>query len=131
MRFLLDTNVVVRWFAEPKRLSREQARVLRESERRGEMVGISATTLVEVAILMSEGRHRVSARLEDLFGDLEASPLFSVLPITIPIAIDAGALSALRDPADRTIVATARIHRLRLLTSDRRIIDSKLVSVIE
>jgi PIN domain nuclease of toxin-antitoxin system len=38
---------------------------------------------------------------------------------------------ALRDPADRAIVATARVHRLRLLTADQRIIDSDLVAVIE
>jgi len=37
---------------------------------------------------------------------------------------------ALRDPADRAIVASARVHRLRLLTSDRRIIESNLVSVV-
>jgi len=39
--------------------------------------------------------------------------------------------NALRDPADRAIVATARVHRLRLVTSDQRIIESKLVLVIE
>ncbi len=38
---------------------------------------------------------------------------------------------ALRDPADRAIVATARIHNLKLLTSDQRIIDSRLVPFIE
>ena len=37
----------------------------------------------------------------------------------------------LRDPADRAIVATARIHRLRLVTSDQRIVESKLVPVVE
>jgi hypothetical protein len=29
------------------------------------------------------------------------------------------------------IVATARIHRLRLVTSDQRIVESKLVPVVE
>jgi PIN domain nuclease of toxin-antitoxin system len=38
---------------------------------------------------------------------------------------------ALRDPGDRVIVATARVHRLRLLTSDQRIIESALVPVID
>jgi len=38
---------------------------------------------------------------------------------------------ALRDPGDTAIVATARIRHLGLPTSDRRIIDSGLVSVIE
>ena len=32
---------------------------------------------------------------------------------------------------DRVIVATARIHRLRLLTSDQRIVQSDLVQVVE
>jgi PIN domain nuclease of toxin-antitoxin system len=36
----------------------------------------------------------------------------------------------LRDPADQAIVATARVHRLKLVTSDQRIIESKLVPVI-
>jgi PIN domain nuclease of toxin-antitoxin system len=36
----------------------------------------------------------------------------------------------LRDPADRTIVATARVRNLRLLTSDQRIIESNLVPVV-
>jgi hypothetical protein len=37
----------------------------------------------------------------------------------------------LRDPADRAIVASARVHNLRLVTSDRRIIESKLAPVVE
>ena len=54
------------------------------------------------------------------------------LPLTFEIAIEAAQLgAALRDPADQAIVATARVHRLRLLTSDERIIDSKLVGVVD
>ena len=34
---------------------------------------------------------------------------------------------SLRDPGDRVIVATARVHHLRLLTADERIIESNLV----
>jgi PIN domain nuclease of toxin-antitoxin system len=57
--------------------------------------------------------------------------VFQILPITYAIASEVAALGgALRDPADRAIVATARVHRLRLLTSDQRIIESKLASVI-
>jgi len=131
LRFLLDTNILVRWFAAPGKLSREQVRVIREAERSGAPLALSASTLIEVAILRREGRRRLEGNIDDIFEQLEVSPAFRVLPITIPIAIDAGALSILRDPADRTIVATARVHQLRLLTSDQRIIDSKLVSVIE
>jgi PIN domain nuclease of toxin-antitoxin system len=48
-----------------------------------------------------------------------------------PVALDVASLSVLRDPADRAIAATARVHRLRLVTSDQRIIESKLVPVVE
>jgi len=63
---------------------------------------------------------------------LDGHPGLHVYPITIEIATELAALtSALRDPADSAIVATARVHGLKLLTSDQRIIQSKLVSVID
>lgn len=130
-RFLLDTHVVVRWFFELKKLSPEQFRVIRESERQSRNVAVSAYSLVEIANLTDSGRSRIDARLGDIFDQLESDPLFQILPITIPIAREMPLLSMLRDPADRVIVATARIHNLRLLTSDQRIIDSRLVSVID
>jgi PIN domain nuclease of toxin-antitoxin system len=37
----------------------------------------------------------------------------------------------LRDPADAAIVATARVHGLRVVTSDQRIIAVNVVSTIE
>jgi len=131
LRLLLDTHVVIRWLSDIKRLSREQIRAIRQAERRGEPVALCAVTLVEVVTCLNERRHRLDANIEDIFEQLEENPLFRILPITIPIAAETRHLSILRDPADRTIVATARMHRLRLLTSDQRIIASKLVSFID
>jgi PIN domain nuclease of toxin-antitoxin system len=129
-RLLLDTHVAVRWLIEAKRLSREQFRALEGAVRRAEPVALSAMSLLEIAVLTSE--RRLKLPLEDFFGDLQANPLFRVLPLTYEIALEVASLgSSLRDPADRTIVATARVHRLRLVTSDQRIIESKLVPVID
>jgi PIN domain nuclease of toxin-antitoxin system len=129
-RFLLDTHVVVQWLSDPKKLSSDQVRVMREAERHGEAVALSAYSLVEIAMLAHSSR-KIAGAVDSIFSELEANPMFRILPITIPIAVDAGALHLLRDPGDRTIAATARVHRQRLLTSDRRIIDSKLVSVVD
>jgi PIN domain nuclease of toxin-antitoxin system len=103
---------------------------MREAERHRATVAISAITLIEIAMLAQSPRE-ITGRADQIFSALEANPMFEILPITIPIAIDAGALMMLRDSADRTIAATARVHGLRLLTSDQRIIESKLVSVID
>jgi PIN domain nuclease of toxin-antitoxin system len=92
---------------------------------------MSAFTLLEIAILASEGRLAFKAGLDEFFADLQANPVFRVLPLTYEIAAEVAVLASLRDPADRTITATARVHRLRLVTSDRRIIESNLVPVVE
>jgi PIN domain nuclease of toxin-antitoxin system len=49
----------------------------------------------------------------------------------VDVAAEVAAIGgSLRDPADRATVGTARVRRLRLVTSDQRIIDSGLVPVV-
>lgn len=128
-RFLLDTHVVVRWLKERNKLSREQARTLEAAVARQEPVALSPISLLEIAALEESGR--IQADVREIFSFLQFQAAFQVLPITFDIAIEAAQLRALRDPADRAIVATALVHRLQLVTSDQRIIDSKLVPVVE
>ena len=130
-RFLLDTHIVIRWISDSKKLSRSQCRVLDDAERRGECVGVSAFSLIEI-VLLAEGRKRIGAGLNELFHELDANPAFRIIPLTTDVAREMAAMGdALRDPADRVIGATARVHRLQLLTADQRIIESDLVAVIE
>jgi PIN domain nuclease of toxin-antitoxin system len=125
----LDTHVLVRWLFEDKKLSREQARVLDAAVRRAEPVALSAMSLLEIAMLTNQGRLRT--RVDEFFEELQANPLFLILPLSYEVALEVASLGGvLRDPADRAIVATARVHRLRLLTSDQRIIESRFVPVI-
>jgi len=124
--------VLIRWLVEPKRLSRDQLRTLRGAVRRGEPLALSAVTLLEIAVLFGEGGTRLRVPLNELFAALDSTAGFQVVPIDIEIAAEVAALGdMLRDPADRAIVATARVHRLRLVTSDQRIIDSQLAPVVE
>jgi PIN domain nuclease of toxin-antitoxin system len=130
-RLILDTHIVVRWLAYPKKLSREQARAMREAVGRREPAGVSAISLLELAVLFGDGRARSNFAVDELPGELEANPAFEILPFTVAVAAEVAALGdALRDPADRAIVATARLCKLRLVTSDQRIIDSRLVPVV-
>lgn len=129
-KFLLDTHILIRWRADPKRLSRDQTRIPDAAVGRREAVGISAITLLELALLNENGFRTKLSRAE-LFEEIENHPVFRILPLTIEIAKDVILLERLRDPADRVIVATARTHGLRLLTSDVRIIESNLVLTVE
>jgi PIN domain nuclease of toxin-antitoxin system len=53
-----------------------------------------------------------------------------VVPITPAVAAEIALLPASfhRDPADRVIVATSRVLKMPLLTQDRLILRSRLVS---
>lgn len=94
-------------------------------------MAFSAVTLLETAILVSAEKLVLNVPLDEFFHDLDSSPIFQLMPITSAIAFEAGSLGVLRDPTDRAIVATARVHHLRLVTSDGRIIESKLIPIIE
>jgi len=98
---------------------------------RGNRLGpLLRTPLPEIAVLFGEESTRSEIPVRDL-SELESDPAFPIVPLTVEVAAEVAALGAsLRDPADRAIVGTARVHKLRLLTSDQRIIDSKLAPVV-
>lgn len=130
-RLLLDTHIIVRWLAAPKKLSREQLRALRQAVRAREPLAVSAISLLELAVLFGEGSVRTEFPAVDLLRQLEADPAFAILPLTPEVVAEVAAMgSYLRDPADRAIVATARVHKLRLVTSDQRIIESRLTAIV-
>jgi PIN domain nuclease of toxin-antitoxin system len=130
-RALIDTHVLIRCLVDSKKLSRDQSRVLMGILRDHEVVAISAITLWEIAMLFGEKALRLSRTLDELFADVENNPMFQVLPLSFEIAKESASLCRLlRDPADCIIAATARVHGLRLLTSDQRIIESNLVSTV-
>lgn len=129
---LLDTNIVIRWLIEPKKLSREQVRALEQAVRRRETISVCAITLIEIATLFTDGPVRIkTTTAEALFEELGRNPTFQILPLSFEIAEEVLKMSrALRDPVDRVIVATARVHGLHLVTSDQRIIESNLVQTV-
>jgi PIN domain nuclease of toxin-antitoxin system len=108
-----------------------QYRTLEAAVARGEPLALRAVSLIEIAVLASGEKPSFRVRLDEFFQHLNADPVFRVLPLTYGIALEVASLGTLRDPADRAIAATARVHGLRLVTSDERIIESKLVPVID
>jgi PIN domain nuclease of toxin-antitoxin system len=129
-RLLLDIHILLRWLGNPQKLSREQVRAIEAALKHSEQLAVSATSLIEIALLSSGDKPRIKAELHDVFDDLTSNVAIHIAPITCAIALEVASLAILRDPNDRIIVATARVHRLKLVTSDQRIIASGLVPVI-
>ncbi|MBI3694571.1 MAG: type II toxin-antitoxin system VapC family toxin [Acidobacteria bacterium] len=129
---LLDTHVLVWWQSKPARLSKVQAQVLQELERRRQPAAISAVTLRELATMVERGRHDPGVPLDLWLEEIENDPMLTVLPLTAKIAAESVQLGAdfPKDPADQIIVATARCHGLRLMTADENIRRWGKVSLI-
>ena len=131
-RYLADTHIVYWWRTAPQKLSREQRRVLDFHERLGQPIFLSAITLLEIAVNYGIGNRKYKASAERMLESLETDPLIQLLALSYEITTEVAAMGdSLRDPMDRAIVATARVHRLTLITSDERIVKSKLVKVID
>jgi PIN domain nuclease of toxin-antitoxin system len=61
---------------------------------------------------------------------LERSPNFQIQAYTLEVLLESVSLAAIRDPADRVIVATARHVRCPLITADEVIQDGDWVDTV-
>ena len=127
---MLDTHILIRWLRDRRRLSRDQLRALETSVRRKESLAFSAVFLLEIAMLVGDGKIVLKTSPDRFFTEVQSDPELLVLPVTFEIAEDAASLGILRDPMDRAIAATARRHAITLATSDQRIAESGLVPVL-
>lgn len=128
---LLDTHVLLWWFEQPKRLSVSQRRVLRKAGDAASL-GVSDVTLWEIALLLERGRIEFALPLDEWLARATAAPLVERCGISPAIAREMVSLGTTRDwdPADRILVATARVLGVPLVTSDARIEESGLVRTV-
>ena len=119
MTHLLDTGVWLRGVIQPESIPAEIRAVL---QRREAVFGLSAISLWEVGKKVQIGKLTLPKDLTGWFADAVA-PNVGVLPLTAEIVVEAMSLPdfPVRDPADELIVATARVHKLTLLTTDTRL----------
>lgn len=131
MRALLDTHVLIWWFSDRPRLSPGQQQVLESASPESPLV-VSEISLWEVATLHGLGRIRLTVPLQEWLERATAAPLVRRQGISPAIAAESAVLpdSFHRDPADRILVATARVLGATLLTQDRRIAESGLVETL-
>jgi PIN domain nuclease of toxin-antitoxin system len=128
---LLDTHVLVWWLNGDKALSSAQRRILRRASPEAPLL-VCRISLWEIATLHELGRLNLTLPLRDWLEQAVAPPLVRLLDLTPAIAAEVASLpsSFHRDPADRILVATARVHGATLLTRDERILRAGLVPTV-
>jgi PIN domain nuclease of toxin-antitoxin system len=127
LKYLLDTHAFVWAALEDERLGARAARAIFTTPY--EQLGISDVTLQEVGMLYHAGKIKPKKSPAETFGPFLDH--FVVLPITLDIALAAPDLKLPHnDPFDRIIAATARVHKVPLLSKDENLADSGLVPIV-
>ncbi|HTH48413.1 MAG TPA: type II toxin-antitoxin system VapC family toxin [Candidatus Limnocylindria bacterium] len=119
MKFVLDTSAWLRAYLEPETIPLPELNLLRA---KGEIFGLSAISLWEVGKKHQLGKLPLPRPLRDWLLHAMGDNV-ELLPLTPEVIADAMALPDFpnRDPGDEIVVATARVHRLTLLTTDTQL----------
>lgn len=122
---LLDTHVWI-WYAEgvpgvlPKKIVVEIERAMREDR-----LHISVVSVWEIGLLIAKNRVVLSAPVKAWVRSATAIPGFRLHPLHADVALESTLLPGKLhgDPADRLLIAQARLGRYTLVTRDQKIID--------
>jgi PIN domain nuclease of toxin-antitoxin system len=115
---LLDTHAWVWWLSRARGLGARALAAL-DGLAPDDRPFLADISLWEVAMLVQRGRLVLSEPLADWLEAASHPRVVTVIPINAAIAAASAELRpALRDPADRLIVATSRAMNLPLLTHD-------------
>lgn len=128
MRLLLDTHIWIWSMLEPSRLGRKTRKVLEDPKNE---FWLSPVSTWELTMLVEKGRIKLDRNVGKwVVQALEEAP-FLEAPLTHEVALETTRFELPhRDPADRFLVATARLLNLTLVTADRSLIDSKAVAIL-
>jgi PIN domain nuclease of toxin-antitoxin system len=115
---VLDTSALIFWTLDPGRLSSPGQRAIENADH----LVVSSISIWEIGIKVKRGRFELPISIKEYAGRLEQLDKLEIVPVDVRTWLENLSLEwEHRDPADRTIVATARLLSSPLVTSDKRI----------
>jgi PIN domain nuclease of toxin-antitoxin system len=119
---LLDTHIWIWLFEGSPELSNATVQLLDEAAQQGQLF-IPAICVWEVSTLVAKKRLSLSIPLHNWIPEALSKPGVELLALSPEISMESTILPGIfhADPADRIIVATARIKKLALITRDQNI----------
>ena len=118
MKVVIDTCALLYWTLEPEQLSEKAAQALKEASE----ILVSSISLWEISLKHERGRLVLPMVPRRFAEALEGTARVKIVSVDWETWLENVSLPwAHRDPADRTLVALARLHACQLVTSDEEI----------
>ena len=120
MIVLLDTSALLFYAADPGRLTPKASEAIDSADK----LMVSSISFWEIGLKHKTGKLELPLDLEPFVERLSYAREIQILPVDLQIWMGNIHLDwSHRDPADRTIVATAQLISVPIITSDKRIQD--------
>ncbi|MCP4110473.1 MAG: type II toxin-antitoxin system VapC family toxin [Desulfobacteraceae bacterium] len=115
---LLDTCALLWWTLDPEKLSDEATDVCDRIYSNGAF--ISSISIWEIGIKIKKNKLDINTDIREYTDRVKALNIIEIIPVDEDIWVESVSLEwEHRDPADRTIVATAKLRNVPIVTSDR------------
>ena len=122
---LLDTHCWI-WiqFGQVEKFARTARATIEKAARRNAL-RVSVISVWEIGMLESKGRLELKMNCSEWIRQALSTPGLSLVPLSPEIAVESSRLPGRfhGDPADRILVATARIFGLDFMTKDDRLLE--------
>ena len=128
MRLLLDTHIWIWSYLEPQRLTPEVSKAIKRA--RNERF-LSAVSVWEMLMLLERNRIQLKQDFAEWFRRSQDELMLREVPVDWSVA-HAMRLTTLShgDPADRLLVATAKVYGMTLVTADKRLMNISGLKVL-
>ena len=131
MMFVTDTHALIHYVTNhQRRLGRRARRIFERVDRGADTILVPFTVLEEVMLLSEVRKIRLPMPFRDLVVSLAQAGNFDLGVNDTQVLLEAAALTGMKDPYDRMIVAQTRVAGLPLITGDAAIHDSGLVRTV-
>lgn len=129
---IIDTHILVWWVNGSDSLSAAAKKAIKSTLAKNGEVLVSSISAWEIAMLVNKGRLVLSMDVESWLDEVSQIDGVRFLPVDNEVGIKSTALPGdfHKDPADRMIVATARMLALPLITADEKILNYEHVKTI-
>lgn len=129
--YVTDTHPLV-WYAAGKhsQLSRLAIRIFDDAFADRALIVVPSPVLWEIALLVEHGKIKMRESFDQWAAALIARRGIDLAALDLDVITEAHRLRFHGDPFDRTIVATARVMDLALVTKDQRIVDANVVETV-
>lgn len=116
MNLVLDSGALLYWTLDPERLTAPAAEAIAQARQ----IMVSAISIWEIGLKAKQGKLELPLSIHAYVDRLKRLERLQIEVVTVEVWLENLALNwAHRDPADRTIVATAVLAGCPLVSSDR------------